>query len=142
MAAGETDTVAFALIAGFSFSEISTAAANAQIAYDNGISVGINDRPHHDLPDNFSLSQNFPNPFNPSTTISFETAIKSEVKLSIYNLLGQQVRVLLNEELPGGIHFINWDSNDEYGNSVSSGIYFYKLTAGSYSLSKKMLLLK
>jgi len=93
-------------------------------------------------PTNFALQQNFPNPFNPSTTIRYELPCQTHIKLAIYNLLGQQVRILVEGDQDAGIYEVDWDGNDGNGNSVSSGLYFYKLESRHYSVGKRMLLIK
>ena len=85
----------------------------------------------------FSLSQNFPNPFNPVTTIQYSLPSESSVQLTVYNINGQEVEYLVDDILPAGIHNINWDAS-----KLTSGIYFYRLTTDSYTESKKMLLIK
>jgi hypothetical protein len=90
-----------------------------------------------------SLSQNYPNPFNPETTISFSvTQTSSFVTIEIYNIKGQQVHILVNEVFSAGKHSVLWDGRDDYGEPVSSGLYFYKLKAGAFSSVKKMILIK
>jgi len=89
------------------------------------------------------LGGNYPNPFNPSTTISFETTNSHELsRIEIYNLKGEKVKQLVSEQLPAGQHSVVWDGRDDSGKSVSSGIYFYKLKTGNYEKTKKMILLK
>jgi len=91
----------------------------------------------------FYLAQNYPNPFNPETTIQFTTEnTEKNTELVIYNLKGQKVRTIVNEIFPAGQHSIIWDGKDGSGNSVSSGLYFYKLKAGRYTSTKKMILMK
>ena len=86
---------------------------------------------------------NYPNPFNPTTTISFSlTQISSFVKLSIYNVKGQKIKTLLRNQLSAGTHSVIWDGKDSNDKRVSSGIYFYKLSTENKTLQKKMLLLK
>ena len=97
------------------------------------------------IPKSIELFQNYPNPFNPTTSIQF--TVKGgpsplHTTLKIYNLRGQLVRTLVDEDKPGGNYTLLWDGRDEGGKAVSSGIYFYKLTAGSFSEIKKMVLLK
>ena len=92
-------------------------------------------------PRDFGL-QNYPNPFNPSTTISYFLPEKSPVKLQIFNLLGQPVRILTEGEQPAGSHSVVWDGRDENGSPLSSGIYFYRLQSRTYSAVNRMLLLK
>jgi len=89
------------------------------------------------IPTTYSLNQNYPNPFNPSTTITFGIPERANVNLTVFNQLGQQVAVLVNEEMNPGMHSVNWKANN-----LSSGIYFYKLNAGNFSSVKKLMLLK
>ncbi len=90
------------------------------------------------------LSGNYPNPFNPTTTIYYELAENSHVTISIYNLLGQKVKTLLDERVNSGSHQVFWNGKDEHNKFVSSGIYFYEMNLqnGDYTSTKKMLLLK
>lgn len=85
----------------------------------------------------YKLLQNYPNPFNPSTTISFSIPERESVTLDVYNLLGQKVSSILNREMEGGSYNINFDAS-----KLSAGIYFYTLKAGSFTSTKKMMLLK
>lgn len=99
------------------------------------------------IPSSFNLSQNYPNPFNPSTVIDFALPVPSDIKLTIYNLLGEVVVTLLDNNLQSGYHKIDWNSIDQFGKRVSSGIYFYELRAKgnngeNFSKFKKMVLLK
>lgn len=87
--------------------------------------------------ESFSLKQNYPNPFNPETRIDFTLDTKSEVNLTIYNMLGQEVATLVDEVKAAGNHKVTWSASD-----VASGVYFYRLTAGDLTLTKKMVLLK
>ncbi len=94
------------------------------------------------MPASFFLSQNYPNPFNPTTSISFGLPTASEVRLEVFNLLGQRVRTLVNGDMEAGYKTVVWDGKDESGKAVSSGIYLYKLSATGFEKSQKMLLLK
>lgn len=94
------------------------------------------------IPKEFSIAQNFPNPFNPSTTIEYTLPHDAPVSLTIYNILGQKVRTLVNEHQPAGYKRIVWDSKDDEGCEVASGIYFYKIKAGEFTKSKKMMIPK
>lgn len=89
-----------------------------------------------------SLYQNLPNPFNPATTISFTLPNRVQTRLSIYNIAGKQVARLVDQVVEAGFTEITWNGRDDRGNPVSSGGYFYRLTAGKRTLEKKMLLLK
>jgi len=94
------------------------------------------------LPYTWSLAQNYPNPFNPSTTIEFSLERASRVRLQVFNILGRVVVNLHEGMLAAGPHAIVWDGRDESGESVSTGIYLYRLEAADYTQSKKMMLLK
>lgn len=96
----------------------------------------------NDLPESFVLAQNYPNPFNPTTEISFSLAQGSQVKLTIYNSLGQVVTELADQFYPTGTHTVGWNGTDANDQPVASGLYLYRLTAGDISQSKKMVLLK
>ncbi len=90
----------------------------------------------------FSLGRNYPNPFNPVTTIDFTIPYECHVKLEVYNVLGQTVKMLVDETLPGGYKTVAWDATDSYGNPVPSGIYFYRMSAEDFHQVKKMLLIR
>jgi len=94
------------------------------------------------LPDNYSLSQNYPNPFNPNTKIEFALPERSVVNICVFNILGQEVVNLIDEELEAGYYLIDWDGTNSSGGSVTSGVYFYKIQAGDFVETKKMMLLK
>ncbi len=93
-------------------------------------------------PENFRLFQNFPNPFNPTTTISYNLPEDTEVNLKIYNLFGQEVRTLVNEAQSAGSKSVVWNGKDASGRIVSSGLYIYRLEAEKMVQNKKMLFLK
>ncbi len=89
------------------------------------------------VPDKFILNQNYPNPFNPSTTISFNLPNTNLVTLKIFNPLGQEVAILYNDILHAGPHNFTFNASE-----LPSGVYFYRLEAGSFAQTKKMILLK
>ena len=93
-------------------------------------------------PSEFSLSQNYPNPFNPATSIKFVLSKSGEVKIEVFNILGQRVRTLVDQHLKPGHMVVDWDGKDDGGEEVSSGIYFYRLKAGDFTQTRKMVLLK
>jgi len=94
------------------------------------------------LPFTYSLGQNYPNPFNPSTVISYSIAEASPVRIEVFNILGRRVRLLLDRALAAGSYEVMWNGIDDQGNPVSSGVYLYRITAGDYVASRKMILLK
>jgi len=89
-----------------------------------------------------SLKGNYPNPFNPETTISFSLASAEEVNIEIFNLKGQLVRSLLFTDLPAGEHKVVWNGRDDRGSSVSSGVYYFRMKSGKFSSTRKMVLMK
>ncbi len=95
-----------------------------------------------EAPAAFSLAQNHPNPFNPETQITYALPEGSKVTLVIFNILGQRVRTLVDEQQDPGYKTVTWDGKDEKGHEVASGIYFYRLKAGDYGQVKKMVVLK
>ncbi len=107
---------------------------NLQIEVDTTATSG---EPDLDLPSDFSLKQNYPNPFNPSSTIQFGLPEASFVRLEVFNMLGQRVSELVNEQLPTGYHSVRFDAS-----SLASGIYIYRIQAGSFVQTKKMMLIK
>lgn len=94
------------------------------------------------LPQGFHLAQNYPNPFNPATMIQYELPHASQVNLAIYNLLGERVRTLVDAQEPAGMKQVTWDGRDEHGERVSSGVYLYRLEAGEFKMTKRLLLMK
>ena len=94
------------------------------------------------LPFDFHVSQNFPNPFNPTTTIEYSIPTRSRVTIRIYNVLGQVVRTLVDEEKAAGKYTVDWNGTSQTGESIATGIYLYRLQAGEREVTRKMLLLK
>ncbi|HOQ77235.1 MAG: C25 family cysteine peptidase [Candidatus Cloacimonetes bacterium] len=94
------------------------------------------------LPEPISNLINYPNPFNPTTTIAFNVKQPAKVTINIYNLKGQLIKTLINNELLYGEHKVVWDGTDNLGNNIGSGVYLYKMQLNGYSKTKKMLLLK
>jgi len=94
------------------------------------------------LPTTFSVAQNYPNPFNPTTTIAYTLPTAADVTVSIYNILGRKTRTLVNTRQPAGNHVVVWDGVDDQDRAVASGVYFYRVTSGTTSRTRKMVLLK
>jgi len=89
-----------------------------------------------------ALQKNYPNPFNPETTIRYSLSNNGPVKIQIYNIKGQLIRNLVNENKKAGNYTVIWNGKDEQGKSVSSGIYFYRMQSSKYSATQKMMLMK
>ncbi|MDZ7623156.1 MAG: FlgD immunoglobulin-like domain containing protein [Ignavibacteriaceae bacterium] len=99
------------------------------------------------IPAEYALKQNYPNPFNPTTKIEFSLPVAADVQLVVYNILGQQVASLINEQRSAGNHSILWNADDSKGMKLSSGIYLYKIKAtgndgSEFQETRKMVLLK
>jgi len=101
------------------------------------VNVVAIDNTDSSIPTSFALRQNYPNPFNPVTNISFDLPKDSQVKLAVFNMVGQQVAVLKNEVIQAGSYNIQLDASH-----LASGVYFYRIQAGDFTSLKKMILLK
>jgi hypothetical protein len=119
---------------------ITTVASSDTFSFMIGSPSVINELAH--LPKEFSLYQNYPNPFNPSTIISFALPKSATVKIKIFDILGREVRTLMNETMQPGIKKVVWDGRNRHGESVPSGMYFYRLEAGVFTDMKKMIIIK
>ena len=104
-------------------------------------SVGIDNR-NETFPQGFALEQNFPNPFNPVTTLRYDLPENSYVNVTVYDMLGRQVRTLVNTTQDAGFRSVIWNATNDYGKPVSAGIYLYQIQAGEFVQTKKMVLLK
>jgi FlgD Ig-like domain len=117
-------------------------------AYSNTLAVpekastDFNDSRLDPLPDQFHLAQNYPNPFNPLTSIEYNLPARSHIVLSVFNLLGQKVRLIEDDIQSAGVHTAIWDGRDDNGHSVASGIYYYRLETPDFRDTRAMLLLK
>jgi hypothetical protein len=90
----------------------------------------------------FDLSQNYPNPFNPSTQIKVTVKEQTNIQVFVYNILGKEIKLLLNENLPTGEYTIQWDGKDNDGNYLSGGVYFIQMKADTFQKTIKSILLK
>ncbi len=115
-----------------SYSDVGTFSIDGAVSVDN----------EEQLPTVYSLEQNYPNPFNPETKIKFSLAEAQFVTIKIYNMLGQEVRTLLNEQKNNGNYSVIWNGKDSRGNQLASGTYIYRINAGDFSSTKKMVYLK
>jgi hypothetical protein len=104
-------------------------------------SVGIDNR-NETFPQGFALEQNFPNPFNPVTTLRYDLPENSYVNVTVYDMLGRQVRTLVNTTQDAGFRSVIWNATNDYGKPVSAGVYLYQIQAGEFVQTKKMVLLK
>ncbi|MGQ9804546.1 MAG: T9SS type A sorting domain-containing protein [Chlorobiales bacterium] len=115
----------------------SRALESAFFFVDNGTPLSSREPLSANRPKEFKLEQNYPNPFNPTTTIQFAVPSVSDVKLEVFNILGQKVASLVNRRMEAGVHTVNFNATN-----LSSGVYFYRLQSGSFVQTKKMMLIK
>jgi hypothetical protein len=108
----------------------------------NDVITDVDNESPAGLPLPFALHQNHPNPFNPQTTIEFNLPRSSEVSIEVYNVVGENIITLVSGRIPAGSHSVIWDSRDDNGEEVPSGIYFYRLRTDEFSQTRKMLLLR
>ena len=94
------------------------------------------------IPTEFALHENYPNPFNPTTTLRFDLPELSDLTLTIYNMLGQRVRTFNMQGTAAGYHTITWDATNDFGEQVGAGVYLYQLQAKDFVKTRKMVLLK
>jgi hypothetical protein len=168
LAPQESTVVAFAIVGGTGLDELKTNMASAQTKYDCMCTSIEEEDEEVSLPDRFSLFQNYPNPFNPATTIAFELRTQSQAlahtvppggdeealapqreqasrvfaSLKIYNIRGQLVKTLIEDELTPGRYQITWDGTDGSGEKVASGVYLYRLKTSQSQTTRRMILLK
>jgi len=135
--AGETVRVGFGIIGGVDLATLQTNADAADVQWDEIITlVGVAD-PVAAIPAEYNLGQNYPNPFNPTTTISYDLPEAGFVSLKVFDLLGAEIATLVNTHQPAGSHAIRFDAS-----TLSSGVYFYKIQAGSFTATRKLLLVR
>ena len=122
---------------------------NSNISYDIKIIMGeldyvqqMSDEILENIPSTFSLSQNYPNPFNPVTKLDYNLPLRSMVNISIYNVLGQEIKILVNGVKEYGYHSITWNGQDNLGKEMASGVYFARITSQGFTKTRKMLLVK
>jgi hypothetical protein len=145
---GNYNDIEWPLHMDFRYSDASTAATHSTTGGPIGDprwvphAMGNMSADNASLPKSFELKQNYPNPFNPSTDIVFNLEQSSNITLTIFNVLGQKVKVLADESKLAGTYSLSWDGRDDMGALVSTGLYFYTLTDGSKSVTKKMALMK
>lgn len=145
---GQKVKAAFVIAGGRTLEELKDNVSKSKIKYDQCV-TDVEDDYAPDPAVDFHLGQNYPNPFNPATTIPFsvnssQSTVNSPIHttLSIYNVLGQRVKTLLDEKKQPGKYEVVWDGRDEKGNQVSSGVYLYRIQVGKFVQVKKMVVLK
>ena len=142
----DTTNAAFAIVTGTTLTELIT---NARLAQKDYFALGYGVRyatgvakEDATTPTQFALSQNYPNPFNPSTTIRFTLPQQTQTSLVIYDMLGREVRSLVNNSMNAGAYTVVWDGRNNFGVQAATGVYVYRIQAGSFVDVKKMMLLK
>jgi hypothetical protein len=141
--AGDSQYVLIKLAIGQGADRLSSITDLRQILLDaDNIPTGIVERFPPDIPEGFELAQNYPNPFNPATIIEYGLPTRGHITIDIFNMLGQHVTRLVDEIKSAGTYRTTWNSSDDRGHRVASGIYLYRLQWGKSSQTKKMLLLR
>ena len=112
------------------------------IDVDSPVTAVVAERQPDLLPKVFALEQNYPNPFNPETIIRYALPKAAPVRIAIYNLLGQQVKKLVDKEQLPGFHQVHWDGTNDAGLKLASGLYVYRMEAGQFVKIRKMMMLK
>ena len=112
------------------------------LSKNRGLMVCENTTREQVIPENYALFQNYPNPFNAETAIKYDLPQSAHVILEIYNIMGQKVRSLVNEQQPAGQYRIHWDSKDDFGRTALSGIYMLKIKADQYEDTRKMIIIR
>jgi hypothetical protein len=110
---------------------------NGEFSYHGSVEIVIGSAPQE-----FALLQNYPNPFNPSTVISFQLPVNSQVTLKVYDVLGKEVATLVNEEMKAGSYTVPFSASNGNTSTLASGVYIYRLNAGSFVSTKKLVLMK
>jgi hypothetical protein len=141
LAAGDSAVVYLAIACAAGENDLMLASDAAQAKYDN-VFTAIDKPGNPEIPTSIALQQNYPNPFNPGTTIQFTLDKGSDILLNVYNLNGQLVNTIAAGSYSAGQHMATWNGKDSHGNEVASGIYLYRLTVGSTSFTKKMVLVR
>ncbi len=126
-----------ACVTPFSASDVGTTVCSDTMTLETG--TGIGDTP---VPTQTALHQNHPNPFNPTTAISYDLVSNTRVSLRVYDVSGRLVKTLVDDIRPAGRQTTTWDGTDNSGNQVSTGVYFYRLNTAGNVFTKKMVLLK
>jgi len=129
---GETYTYYVTAVYNVGESEPSNSVQHTVVSVDNPL----------DVPLATELISNYPNPFNPETTISYSLKEQSNVVIEVYNILGQKIKTLVNEEMEAGLHSVIWHGTNDQGRNVASGIYFYRMNTNDYNRTRKMIFLK
>ncbi|MCK4427876.1 MAG: T9SS type A sorting domain-containing protein [candidate division Zixibacteria bacterium] len=115
---------------------------NEGLYFDASSFTGVDDETGDEAIRGFSLRQNYPNPFNPTTNIEFVLSKSGQVKLEIFNILGEKIRTLVDQRLKAGHKLVDWDGKDGSGEEVASGVYFYRLQTENFTQTKKMVLIR
>jgi hypothetical protein len=125
----------------YTISSASQGTTRTITSFTPSITTDVNDD-QSALPGQFALHQNYPNPFNPSTMISFDLPKAARITLSILNILGQEIDRPVDRTLSAGTHAIEWESRDQHGHSVASGVYFYRLSCDEFTETRKLVLVR
>ena len=121
---------------------LNVTSADARTSANTTLATKVRATVQNELPTEFALQQNYPNPFNPSTTVSYALPAASEVRIAVYNVLGEQVALVSDGVQEAGFYTVQWNGTDSRGQHVTSGVYFLTMRAGEFTAMKKMMLVK
>jgi hypothetical protein len=121
---------------------LNVTSADARTSNNTALATKLRAAVQSELPTEFALQQNYPNPFNPSTTVSYALPAASDVRIAVYNVLGEQVATLANGVQEAGFYTVQWNGVDSHGQHVTSGVYFLTMRAGEFTAMKKMMMVK
>jgi hypothetical protein len=139
---GDTQQVLVKLAVGQGADHLSSLTSLREILEYNPDLTDVDNENTAALPLEFRVHQNYPNPFNPVTTLRYALPVRGEVEVAVFNVLGQRVATLVCKTESAGEHTVVWNSTDDKGRPVASGVYFYRVRAGDEVQSRKMVLLK
>jgi hypothetical protein len=140
--AGELDGRTYISSNGVNFDNILSNSGDLNLRAKISTTTTTIDIQSNTIPAGFELSQNYPNPFNPVTTLHYNLPVNGLVNITVYDMLGREVKTLINQIQDAGYKSIIWDATNDYGKPVSAGIYLYQIRTGEYISTKKMVLLK
>ena len=142
IAHGDSISFGIATIAASSIYELEYVAGEMHTFWETNFPEELSAQDEAVLPIEFAMHQNYPNPFNPVTSIRYDIPSTSNVRISVYSLLGQKVKTLTNSMHQPGFYSAQWNGTNDMGSAVSSGVYICKINAGNYTSIKKMILMK
>jgi hypothetical protein len=142
LAPHDSVVLTYGVVYGNTLDEMLAASAAMQAKYDSKFATAVEKKEFDQMPSTLNLAQNYPNPFNPSTTIAFDLHESSDINMAVYNMYGQRVQTLATGFYTAGAYTATWNGKDDNGRDASAGVYICRLTSGTTTISKKMILVR